>query len=322
LTCKRGRGRKNMRKLLAVGIILLLIGTCVVSGSNINITDCTNSSGVYMDKSRNEEQAVPDGVIVGDLLLIDYPWVEWVTYKIPGPHNEHGAIYVGNNMFVDATYAGVKQRNYSHYCSLQKNFVFLRVKTANESQRNAAAAWAVSKIDSPYQYFFDFPLFGLKIANPNLSFPTAKAFYCMELLWASYYHQGIDIDQNGWKIPWWVIGDDILQDDDIEIIYCDITNSTEITKPFKGVYLANKKIVSTLNNSLIFGSIDIEVVTYNENITRMEFYVDNVYEATDDTEPYCWRWSNRTVGRRVITAIAYDDEGNSYFNSITIWKTF
>ena len=34
-------------------------------------------------------------------------------------------------------------------------------------------------------------------SNPN--FQTADRFYCMELVWAAYYNQGIDIDYNGWQ---------------------------------------------------------------------------------------------------------------------------
>jgi len=313
-----------IRKSIVCLILLLLIGIITVpnlSGSIEKINYA--SSALQNDKHLNcSNITVPDCVEVGDLLLLDFPWVEFILYKVPGPYNEHSAIYVGNNTFVDAVIPVVTERNYSHFYSLQKNFVFLRVKTANESQRYAAAAWARSKVGKPYQHFFRPPWFGLKIANTNLSFPTADKFYCMELLWAAYYNQGIDIDQNGWRFPWWVPGDDILHDNDIEIIYKNVTNSTEITKPFKGIYVANKRIACTLENTIILGEITIEVVTYNENVTHVDFYIDNVYKATITTKPYTWTWNEETTGKKVIKAIAIDNEENPYYTAITVLKIF
>ena len=313
-----------IKKSIVCMIFLIFIGISIVPHLSGPIEKVNNTLSAQQSDEHFEYDniTVPDCVEVGDLLLLDLPWVEFIYYKVPGPYNEHGAIYVGNNTFVDAVIPVVKARNYSHYYSLQKNFVFLRVKTANESQRHAAAAWAVSKVGKPYQYFFRPPWFGLKIANTSLPFPTADKFYCMELLWAAYYNQGIDIDQNGWSFPWWVSGDDILHDNDIEIIYMNVTNSTEITEPFKGIYIANKKIISTLEKTIILGDITIEAVTYNENVTRMDFYIDNVYKATETSKPYMWTWSEHITGRKVIKAVAYDNKGNQYSTMITVWKIF
>jgi len=257
-------------------------------------------------------------------MLLDIRLDESNQWKIPGPYNEHGAIYIGNNTLFNSGIVskGVNAFDYSVFYQDQKNFVFVRVKTAKESQRHAAAAWAIRQNGKPYQYFFRPPWFGLKIAHTSLPFPTADKFYCMELLWAAYYNQGIDIDQNGWRFPWWVTGDDILHDTDIEIIYKNITNSTEITTPYKGIYIANKKIVSTLEKTIILGDITVEAVTYNENVTHMDFYVDNVYKATETSKPYIWTWNEKTTGKKVIKAIAYDDKGDQYSTVITVWKIF
>ena len=223
--------------------VLTLI-VCVILATSLELTNVTNvdskteliphrsSVSLHTLKSINDHQTIPDCVEVGDLMLLDIASDESTQWKQSGLYNEHGGIYIGNNTLIDSGVAtvpnGVHAYNYSFFYHYQKNFVFFRVKTANESQRQAAAAWAISKIGTPYQFFYQPPWFGLKIANPHLPLPTADAFYCMELLWAAYYNQGIDIDQNGWRFPWWVTGDDILADADIEIIYRNVTNSTEI----------------------------------------------------------------------------------------------
>jgi len=321
--------RKSLvKKAVVIQIILLCVGISTVPNISGNTGKMHPISSVTINNEKNltEDIQVPDCVEVGDLLFVDWKFdlgedesTIWIT---PGPYNDHCAIYIGNNTFVDAADRGVHANNYFHFYYWTKNLVFLRVKTANDSQRQAAADWAISKIGSPYQVFFDFPWFMLKIASTNFPFPTANKLYCMELLWAAYYNQGIDIDQNGWKFPWWVTGSDILNDDDVEVIYKEISNSTYITKPNKGVYVANKKITFTLNKTIIFGDIDIEVVTYNDMITRVDFFIDNVYKASDTTPPYTWAWRDRGPGKKVIKAVTCDDDGNQYYTAITVWKFF
>lgn len=317
---------------------IMKIIVCVIIGLSLGLSNVPNITGKIkhvspnltnkIDNNKNFSGSihVPECVQVGDLMLLDTRFDESNQWKVPGLYNEHGGIYIGNNTLIDAGLIhdpdGVYAYDYSAFYYSQKNFVFLRVKTANESQRHAAAKWAISKIGTSYQYFFSPPWFGLKISNTSLPFPTADKFYCMELLWAAYYNQGIDIDQNEWKFPWWVQGDDILQDDDIEIIYESITNSTEIIKPFKGIYIANKKITSSLEKTIILGVITIEAITYNENVTHMDFYIDDVYRTTITTEPYRWTWRESITGKKVIKVIAYDNEENQYSSAITIWKFF
>ena len=333
-----------VRKIIIWGVhdlqrsCVVKIIVCAIIVASLELSNVPNVNGmiekipyrstdkIIDTKSLSGDKTVPDCVEVGDLMLLDIRSDESDQWKVPGPYNEHGGIYIGNNTLIDSGIIynpkGVYASDYSLYYKYQKNFVFLRVKTANDSQKKAAAEWTINQIGKLYQDFYHPPWFGLKIANPNFPFPTANTFYCMELLWAAYYNQGIDIDYNGWKFPWWVTANDILHDDDVEIIYTEVFNSTEITKPFKGVYIANNKITSTLEKTFVFGSIDIEVVTYNEMITKVDFYIDNVYKATDTTVLYSWSWNERDPGKKVIKAVACDDNGNQYSTLITVQKYF
>jgi cell wall-associated NlpC family hydrolase len=313
-------------KGLILIVILLFTGINTVPSVRGNNAETHRISSVTVDdeKSLTEDISVPDCVEVGDLLFIDWKFDvgedesnKWMFF---GPYNDHCAIYIGNNTFVEAAAQGVRANDYSYFYYWTKNMVFLRVKTANESQKLAAAAWAISKIGLPYQVCFKFPWFSLKIANSSLRFPTAHEFYCSELLWAAYYNQGIDIDQNGWTIPWWATGNDILSDDNVEVIYKEVNNSTGIIKPNKGFYIANKKIISTFSKTIIFGDIDVEAVTYNNRVTRMDFYIDDIYQASDNTAPYIWNWNEKVSGKKVIKAVACDDDGNQYYTAITVCK--
>lgn len=310
-------------KGITIGVLLFLLsntifpaGYCITGKpSSKSLMNTTDNNGAV------ERVSVPEGVEIGDLILVDIRLDQANPWKRPGLFNEHCAIYVGNDMLIEAN-GVVRYRNFTQFSHWCRNFVFLRVKTANESQRLAAAEWAKSKIGTAYQVFFDFPWFGLKIADTNRKFPTANLLYCAELLWAAYYNQGIDIDRDGWAYPCWVTPNDILYDDDVEIIYRDVTNTTEIIQPDKGVYLANKKIAVTVFNTVVIGFLDIEVTTENENITSVDFYIDAIYKATDTTPPYMWSWNERGSGKKVITAVARQDDGNHYSSKITVWKFF
>ena len=314
------------KKIFAISIILLFILMSIVPNINGNIGEISPMSFVETNDeiSLTEEINVPDCVEAGDILLLDVGgFNESTIWKMPGPYNEHAALYVGDNKLIDAdSKKGVREWNYSHFLK-GKNLAFLRVKSANSSQKQAAIDWAYDRIGTPYQNVLTPPWFGLKIANPNLSIPTADALYCMELVWAAYYNQGIDIDSNEWGFPWWVTGgDEIINDDDIEIIYREVNDSTEFAKPYKGIYIANNKIISTFSKTIIIGKIDIEVVTLNENITRVDFYIKNTYKANDTTAPYKWTWDERVFGVKVIMAVACDDFGNQYSINITVRKFF
>ncbi len=302
-------------------IVLLCTFTMPALGQNPATIFPLDREHPFREPLSHDNITVPDCVQIGDIVLIDF-WVDQSNlWKRPGLYNEHSGIYIGNNTLIEANGA-VRYRNYSLFHEYAKNLAFLRVKTASESQRIAVVEWAKSKIGLPYQGFFDYPWFGLKIANTDRRFPTANEMYCMELLWAAYYVQGIDIDRNGWKFPCWVDGNDIIYDDDIEIIYREVADSTEIIKPYKGVYLANRKIAYNPYFTMVLGDIDIEVNTSNENVTHVDFYIDKVYKGTDVTPPFSWRWDEKGSGKISIRAVACDDFDNEYSARLVVLKVF
>lgn len=135
-------------------------------------------------------------------------------------HVEHGVIDTGRPTVI---------HEYGDYLnnSMVSHVDGFRVCTANESQKQAAIDWYMDKLYTPYQsffYWFGGPLYpdissdlGGEIiggcrkshiydvngTDPHSGVhPDRAKFYCHEILWASYYHQGIDIDKNEWDTGW------------------------------------------------------------------------------------------------------------------------
>jgi hypothetical protein len=106
---------------------------------------------------------------------------------------------------------GVRFYTYDEFHFWAENFTFYYVNKANKSQIENAIQWAIDRLGFKYQYFFPslWPPrlwyrgmweMGLKCADTNdSSVKTSARLYCMELPWAAFYNQGIDIDQNGWE---------------------------------------------------------------------------------------------------------------------------
>jgi hypothetical protein len=175
---------------------------------------------------------VPPYLEVGDLLFLDStnPPGRW---NVPG--FDHAAIYLGENKFIGTTtnkLTGVAEVNISDYTDMLTSGtfihpVFARVITATPVQKQAATAWALSRIGDRYQCWYP-----EKIADPTCGRLTAQKWYCSEIVWAAYMNNtvGIDIDQNGWAIdfpkffPLWsaVSPQDIADDNDV-VLYSNIS---------------------------------------------------------------------------------------------------
>lgn len=327
--------RTIKNQILITIFTVILVATFIMPVSAIiKSSDYMSYNNYQQDPVQSEDDInqVPDCVEIGDILMVDVRWDQSSVGPRPGPHNEHAALYIGGNYFIHA--GGdlgdtVCVKNYSRFYTNVKNFAFVRVKTANQSQRQAAVDWAMFRQCSKYQYWDRFPWYGKKIADPDERHPTANSWYCFELVWAAYYNQGIDIDSTGWELdpPYnlypWVHGDDILNDDDVEIIYRCVNDSTEIVKPSQGIYIFNKKIVSTFSLTVIFGKVDLEVnMVDSERIEKVNFYIDNKYVGNDTAAPFNWTWSNRCFGKKVITAEAIDKEQSKFYTNFTVYKLF
>lgn len=187
---------------------------------------------------------VPGHVKRGDLLFLDLPpgsTSKWARPNPDGYPNDHVAIYLGHSYtrngitgdwFIDSLGGdktdptdpeGVQYHRLNFFTSrnwvTKYGYVKIGSYPADQTLKDAAADWAEARHGASYQYFFEPIYYGLKHRNPDKPHPMANRWYCMELPWAAYYNQGVDIDRDEWQLPKWVSGNDIIYDSNFEW-YC------------------------------------------------------------------------------------------------------
>jgi hypothetical protein len=151
---------------------------------------------------------------------------------------------------------------------------------------------------------------------------NSSGFYSINIAPGELY---IDIRQEGYEYY------DPYRHDGIEnttvwmnVSLANATIDVDIAKPLRAIYLNNERVIPFMTTR-IFGSIDIEAYipgSWMEPIEaeKVEFYIDDVLQATITTEPYTWTWSQKTIGKHVIKVIAYDFEGDSASKEIEVMK--
>ena len=102
--------------------------------------------------------------------------------------------------------------------------------------------------------------------------------------------------------------------------------SVEITRPEdNSLYIFNIRIKDLEDKTDIVGPIKIKAKVESENeIDKVEFYIDDELKKTDTRAPYNWWWlfKPRTDKEDFnITIIAYDEEGNSSSDSIHVLRS-
>jgi hypothetical protein len=97
----------------------------------------------------------------------------------------------------------------------------------------------------------------------------------------------------------------------------------EVTKPENAVYLFNKKRASFFR-PFIVGPIDVEVDASDDEyeIEKVEFYVDDVFQANDSSEPYVWRWDKLMFFKHTLKAVVFNSKGNVGVEEIVVSKFF
>ena len=98
-----------------------------------------------------------------------------------------------------------------------------------------------------------------------------------------------------------------------------------IEKPEQGnLYIFNNERRSTLfGNTVILGKIDVEVqVFYEENVSKVEFYIDDVKQYEDSSPPFEWMWDERVLFKHTLKVMAYYTDGFNRTAQMDVWKFF
>jgi len=157
----------------------------------------------------------PQGIEPGDIMIGHHPLSDLI---IPG-YWTHTALVVfydpnmGDWVIVEATMEdGVRLSTVSDFLSRYDAVAVGRVETSN-TVRQYAVYFALQQLGKPYDWgWWTKQVYG-------------DAYYCSELVWASYKAAGgPDIDEHPgfyWKYLWGVAPQEIYDDDDVYIIYED-----------------------------------------------------------------------------------------------------
>jgi hypothetical protein len=99
--------------------------------------------------------------------------------------------------------------------------------------------------------------------------------------------------------------------------------NVNLKKPENGLYIRNQRILK-IPIPIIIGKIDLEVEASDHlfGIDLVEIYIDDILKATDDTEPYNWKWNEKTFSKHTIKVVVFDKSGNNINKELEVWKYF
>jgi hypothetical protein len=111
------------------------------------------------------------------------------------------------------------------------------------------------------------------------------------------------------------------------VVICPVPDTTPptvaITRPTNALYFLNKEIVP-ISVPIIIGLIDVNATASDDDsgMDRVEFYIDNQFQADDNSAPYTWTWTKRGFFYYTLKVVAYDKAGNNDFQELKVWKFF
>ena len=110
------------------------------------------------------------------------------------------------------------------------------------------------------------------------------------------------------------------------VIVSDYTQpKIEIISPKNNLYIFNHKTRIKTKIPVIIGNVNIEIKDINNDIKKVNFYVNENLEETIDEKPFVFTWYkeyNRLNFKHKITVICYDQFGNSCRKTLSVYKFF
>jgi hypothetical protein len=85
----------------------------------------------------------------------------------------------------------------------------------------------------------------------------------------------------------------------------------------------NEKRSIVFENPIIFGDIMVEVNTFDEsNVSKVEFYIDDVKQFEDTYPPFDWFWNTIVFGKFSLKVMTYYNHGYVSSDTVDLWRFF
>jgi hypothetical protein len=96
--------------------------------------------------------------------------------------------------------------------------------------------------------------------------------------------------------------------------------NVEIVKPKKGYFYINDREIFPTGITFIIGRITVEVEATTDNqIKKVEFYIDNKLKGVDYSSPHKWIWNEKLSFKHEIKVVAFDENENFNDAELTVW---
>ncbi len=97
----------------------------------------------------------------------------------------------------------------------------------------------------------------------------------------------------------------------------------QVIKPVKGLYLRDH-LLCAFPVPVCLGKVTVEVEAFcpQSSISRVEFLVDGVVQATVTSEPFAWTWLSPAWFRHELGVVAYNAQNRSTAQNVTVWRFF
>jgi uncharacterized protein YycO len=207
---------KEMLRNKRIFILFILLFFCIL--------------GTYSFYPKSNILSTPSYLQIGDLLFCDYrpdfaSFASSFNIHVPdpvttyGPYNDHVALYIGNDMFIEAcpyyydteeqAWIGVVTTHIGTFNLWATNISYGVLTNVTDEQREGAVAWAKNQLGQPYQE----TIFPRNMDPFDEDDPTSDHWFCSELIWAAYKHQGVHLEDS-WMT---VTPNSLLRDERIDI---------------------------------------------------------------------------------------------------------
>ena len=228
---------------------------------------------------------------------VDYSSSDLLTFVKPGDLiyeaqgaagiTGHSAIVEG--IFFDATYnqyyiriieaipTGVKRGLMTPTRFVEKEVSIFRLTNASSTQINAAISFFINQLGKPYA-----------ISTTKNASPDNPNWYCSELLWASYYWQGIYLDDND-NTPVWPREIRDYENATLIMDYRYATTISSTTNTSHTISCNGEQFIETHNLTTISSCLKIcsicgrEVYTHNYTYTWQNYMKHNAACSCGDS---------------------------------------